>query len=248
MFFFNDYFLQVPCSLVRRDLANISSIVEFGHGIFGNRGIATDKWLQRSSNTQGWIVWSSDWRGLSTVDVLSMWRLVTHDIEEFQNIESAVVQTFATKIALRLFLPRLMQQESCTLKLCNIEKGNAMGGTKTTRKSSTSANTDFTDSGSHLAALNVDHIETAFIGHSMGAIIGVSWSILAQYARSAHIAGGSPFTFVMGRSAAFSLIARAIDLQFYTRYNSYIPYSNIMLIYFYQCGYSDCDICMAMWT
>lgn len=227
--------IQVPCSLTEGFHKNVSSIVEFGHGIFGNRGIATDDWLQRSANTQGWLVWSADWRGLSTVDVLSMWRLATHDIMEFKNIEAAVTQAFASKTALRMILPTLLKQEASKLGLTNIASllvpegagrrlNNIVPEHRETRfrrqtRDDNSLDTAKTALSGSVSIQEINNIETSYIGHSMGAIIGTSWAILTGYARSAQIAGGSPFTFVMGRSAAFSLLKLAFDLQFYNRYN-----------------------------
>ena len=267
-------FPQVPCALVVGQRESVTSLVEFGHGIFGNRGIALDKWLQRSANREGWLVWSADWRGLSIVDVIGMWRLATHDMSEYRNIEAAVIQSFASKTALRLALPSILEQEGCRLKLCGIstlstQTTNSISGhsdvialfpnetagvvLSTTKEASdvdvpfhlrsdssltTSPVTSFaitsrrmissspsssfsstfpSSSTSTVDISKVSSLNTAYIGHSMGSIIGVAWVAFAGYARSAHIAGGSPFSFVVGRSAAFALMQLAFDLQFYKR-------------------------------
>lgn len=220
--------IQVPCSLTRGLHKNVSSIVEFGHGIFGNRGIATDDWLQKSANTQGWILWSADWRGLSTNDVLGMWRLATHDISEYRNIEAGVLQSYASKTAIRMILPSLLQEEGCRLGLCKIDSLLSSANVSPLSQhsvhhdvNSLRASTSQTNSVNILQNLDLTEIKriaTAYIGHSMGAIIGSSWVIFTGYSRSAQIAGGSPFSFIVGRSAAIDLLKLAFDLQLYKRY------------------------------
>jgi len=57
-----------------------------------------------------------------------------------------------------------------------------------------------------------------YLGISLGAIMGAAWNAYAPiHLRSTLMAGGSPFTFVLGRSDIFGLLKIFTDLQFYSR-------------------------------
>jgi hypothetical protein len=59
--------VQVPCSLALGTIPlSAARLVEFGHGIFGDRSEAFASFLREEANTNGWIFWSMDWRGVST--------------------------------------------------------------------------------------------------------------------------------------------------------------------------------------
>lgn len=160
-----------------------------------------------------------------------MWRISTHDFSEYSSIEAAVVQSFVNKAALRTFLPILLQKEACSLKLCGVAslqqtisgsdwiQSQQLVGPPVSRNRLRSPAFKHSRGlkASSIDISKIESIETTYIGHSMGGIIGVAWAVFTGYARSAHLAGGSPFSYVMGRSAAFALLKLAFDLQFYKR-------------------------------
>jgi hypothetical protein len=206
--------LQVPCSVVA-GLKNVSSIIEFGHGLFGSRIISTDDWLRESSNRHGWILWSSDWRGITLMDSWGLGRLVGDDNSDFDPMEANLLQSFASKTAIRLLLPQLLSEVSCKLQLCS-----SLTNFETLAETSGYLRSQSRQSNSRNMAIDFDVFEslpTGYIGHSMGAIIGAAWSAVAGYSRSVGLAGGSPFTFILGRSDAFFLAKLALDAQYYSR-------------------------------
>lgn len=205
--------VQMPCS-VSVGLKNASSIIEFGHGLFGSRLIATDDWLRESSNRNGWILWSSDWRGITLMDSWGLGRLVGDDNSDFDPMEANLLQSFASKTAIRLLLPQLLSEISCKLQLCSaaVDFENLSATSAYLRTQVTSNHLSNVVSDDQFASL-----PTGYIGHSMGAIIGAAWSAVAGYSRSVGLAGGSPFTFILGRSDAFLLAKLALDFQYYSR-------------------------------
>jgi hypothetical protein len=59
-------------------------------------------------------------------------------------------------------------------------------------------------------------IPNSYIGLSMGSILGAGWVAFAGiHSRAVLVAGGSSFTFLMGRSSAFSLFITFLGFQFY---------------------------------
>ena len=61
-------------------------------------------------------------------------------------------------------------------------------------------------------------VPNMYLGVSLGAIMGAAWNAYAPiHLRSVLIAGGSLFTFILGRSDIFGLLKSFTDLQFYSR-------------------------------
>ena len=56
------------------------------------RSFATDDWMTGSASREGWIVWSSDWRGITLQDAWGIGRLVAYDNSDFTNLEAAMIQ------------------------------------------------------------------------------------------------------------------------------------------------------------
>jgi hypothetical protein len=213
--------LQVPCS-VTAGLKNVSSIIEFGHGLFGSRIISTDNWLRESSNRHGWILWSTDWRGITLMDSWGLGRLVGDDNSDFDPMEANLLQSFASKTAIRLMLPQLLSKVSCKLQLCS-----TLTSFEALAKTSAYLRGQRRTSEIRNVAVDIEtfsSLPTGYIGHSMGAIIGAAWSAVAGYSRSVGLAGGSPFTFILGRSDAFFLAKLAFDAQYYSRLGLYRLY------------------------
>ena len=74
-------------------------------------------------------------------------------------------------------------------------------------------------------ALRIDHISSDIIealphtyyGLSLGGCMGAGWTAYAGHHRAVLIAGGSSFTFLLGRADIFGLYVRMIGMQFYSR-------------------------------
>lgn len=56
------------------------------------RSNANDRWVRRQAYSQGWILWSMDWRGFSRFDLPEIARMLLYDLNAVNTIESAVVQ------------------------------------------------------------------------------------------------------------------------------------------------------------
>jgi hypothetical protein len=64
---------------------------------------------------------------------------------------------------------------------------------------------------------DLNSIPINYIGYSMGAIMGAGWIAYAPHFRSVLIAGGSSFSFIMGRSDYLDTFTGMASLQFYER-------------------------------
>lgn len=59
--------IQVPCSLGSAPGAGL--LVQYGHGLFQDRGEVTRDWLEELADRERLVVFSTDWKGLSRSDV-----------------------------------------------------------------------------------------------------------------------------------------------------------------------------------
>jgi hypothetical protein len=64
---------------------------------------------------------------------------------------------------------------------------------------------------------DLNSIPINYIGLSLGAIMGAAWTAYAPHFRSVLIAGGSSFSFIIGRSDFLRAVAGMARLQFYER-------------------------------
>ncbi len=61
------------------------------------RKFATDNWISKQANDEGWILWAMDWRGFTTVDIPEVGRMVMSDIiDGAKSLEGTITQVSIT--------------------------------------------------------------------------------------------------------------------------------------------------------
>lgn len=160
-------------------------LIEFGHGLFSDRQDALSPWLREEANKMGYILWAMDWRGFSRYDIPLVARMLMHDSKLIASVEAAVIQGYVSKLAGKLIVRHILQYE-----------GIALGVPDTS-----------------LTALS--RIPNYYYGDSMGSILGAGYICFVNYQRAALMVGGSPFTFLLGRSDLFSLYLQLLKILYY---------------------------------
>ena len=201
--------LQIPCS-VSQGLLPASALMEVGHGLFWDRSFAEMSHITEQANQHGWIMWSMDWRGLSRHDLPQFLRMLLHDMSETGNSTlSAMTQGMSDKLAGYLILQLILEEEYKDV----LQHSAFFSSPASPSPSSTPIiPIELRYSNSSIQVPNF------YLGISLGAIMGAAWNAYSSiHHRSVLMAGGSLFTFFLGRSDIFGLLKRFTDLQFYSR-------------------------------
>lgn len=204
--------LQIPCSVIQ-NLRPASGLMQIGHGLFWDRSFAELDYITEQANQHGWVLWSMDWRGLTRYDLPQFLRLLLHDMSETGNSTlSAMAQGMSDKLAGYLILQHILQEEFSDI----LQESEFFAP----------AHSSFSSSKSHSLippselryTQSTIQVPNLYLGVSLGAIMGAGWNAYAPiHLRSVLIAGGSSFTFLLGRSDIFDLLKGFTDLQFYSR-------------------------------
>jgi pimeloyl-ACP methyl ester carboxylesterase len=80
-----NFILRIPCS-VYADPSAATMILQYGHGLLGDRGEARTSWLSEYANREGFIVFAMDWTGMSTVDATPIALMIASDISGFRMV------------------------------------------------------------------------------------------------------------------------------------------------------------------
>ena len=62
------FLIRIPCS-VYNGSRTVSTILQYGHGLFGSRAEANGEYLGKIANKYGMIIVATDWKGMSKYDV-----------------------------------------------------------------------------------------------------------------------------------------------------------------------------------
>jgi hypothetical protein len=208
--------LQIPCS-VSEGLIPASALMEIGHGLFWDRSFAEMAALTEQANQNGWVMWSMDWRGMTRHDLPQFMRMLLHDMSETSNSTlSAMAQGMSDKLAGYLILQVILEEEYKDILKDSAfflpNNASSFTPSEGLPNHSLIPPTELRYSHSSIMVPNM------YLGMSLGAIMGAAWNAYAPiHLRSVLIAGGSVFTFILGRSDIFGLFKSFTDLQFYSR-------------------------------
>lgn len=193
--------IQIPCSLVLGKY-DVERYVEFAHGIFGDRSFAYDDYSNlRVGRQLSSITWSMEWRAFSRFDIPLSIRALMFDINTgVKDIEAALYQSFMTKLATKNMLHLIIENERNRLRL------------------NSNVNVPST----------VD--TSSFVGISMGGILGGSYTVVANYSRSALLVSGSPFTYLMGRADLIRIFLTLMEIQFFDRRDCRVALTSLQIL------------------
>jgi hypothetical protein len=102
-----NFLIRIPCSVYNGSRA-VSTIIQYGHGLFGSRAEAMDDYLGRVSNNYGALIVATDWKGMSKYDVPMALRIFTKKIEEFSSMPERTQQGW---IDMQLFMKMLRNKK-----------------------------------------------------------------------------------------------------------------------------------------
>jgi len=190
------FIVRVPCSVKKAALGQnggkpLRAIMEFGHGLFGNRGEVKEGFLSRMAHDNGYILTAMDWRGMSSYDLPVVIKTLIGTPRLFQAVRDNLIQGYANKFALQHF----SQNGMLEMRWLEFE-------------------------GSRLPSFESRPPVSVFYGISQGGILGAGYTSLSGATGLIHrgILGspGSPFALVLSRSLDFSSYDVLLLMNFYT--------------------------------
>jgi hypothetical protein len=96
-----DVLVRVPCSLVAEP--HPGPVLQYGHGLLGNKDEAYTGWLSRFANDNGYVVVAANWSGMAAEDVPAISLMIVEDPSNFAIIPERSMQGFFEQVmALRL--------------------------------------------------------------------------------------------------------------------------------------------------
>ena len=167
--------LRIPCSLIDQEAPRSGRVVQYGHGLLGDRGEAESGYLSRMANQFGWVILASDWTGMKSEDVLPIIQILSEDATNFPAIPERSMQGFTEFIAaMRLATGKLRTDPLLT----------------------------FTSEEGPYSA--IDPERRSYYGNSQGGILGGAYLALSpDIDRGVLGVGGMPYVLLLPRSADF---------------------------------------------
>ncbi len=91
------FLIRVPCSLAENP-RTAPLILQYGHGLLGDRSEARTGWLSRMANERGWVVFAMDWVGMSAPDAGHITLMLASDLSGFRTIPERSQQGLVNKV------------------------------------------------------------------------------------------------------------------------------------------------------
>jgi hypothetical protein len=169
-----DFMIRVPCSLITDPRP--APILQYGHGLLGERSEARSGYLGEMINTNGWVLLAMDWTGMASEDVMNIVLMSAGDPSDFAMIPERSMQGFVEKLAgMRMLMGDFADDE--------VVKFPASDG--------------------NLVSL-IDGERRYYYGNSQGAILGGALVALSPDIERAVLGvGGFPYAMLLSRSADF---------------------------------------------
>jgi hypothetical protein len=196
------FVVHIPCSVRAAALKipgakPLRAVLEYGHGLFYNRNEASDSYLQRTANDEGYAITAMDWRGMSSYDLLVVAKVLMSTPRLFQSIRDNLIQGYANKYALQHFTRNgMLSMDWFSFQLD--QKGSRFMPTPT---------------------LDEKPPVTIFYGNSQGGILGAGYTALSGTTglidRGVLGVPGTPFALIMSRSLEFKGYDALMLLNFY---------------------------------
>ncbi len=87
--------VKIPCSLLTDEAARPGRLVQYGHGLLGGQDELNHGYLGQSAHRYGWILFATDWAGMSFADVPTILDVLSADRSRFPVIPDRLQQSFA---------------------------------------------------------------------------------------------------------------------------------------------------------
>jgi hypothetical protein len=196
------FVVHIPCSVraAALDLPGakpLRAVLEYGHGLFYTRHEASDSFLQRIANDEGYAIIACDWRGMSAFDLLVVAKVLLSTPRLFQGVRDNLIQGYANKYALQHFTRNGMLSMDWFSFQSDQEGSRAMP----------------------TPTLDEKPPVTIFYGNSQGGILGAGYTALSGTTglidRGVLGVPGTPFALIMSRSLEFQGYDALMLLNFY---------------------------------
>ena len=186
-----------PSTATTKLIKPIRAIMEFGHGLFGNRDEASDDYLLKMAQNEGYVLMAMDWRGMSTYDLLLVVKILISKPHQFESVRDNIIQGYGCKYAMQHFARHaLLSMDWFKFSISPVD--NTLHLVKT---------------------YDNDPPANVFYGISQGGILGAGYTALsgnlALIDRSIIGSGGTPFALIMTRSRDFLLYDQLLQINFY---------------------------------
>jgi hypothetical protein len=202
------FLVHIPCSVEASTLGKtgdkskpLRAILEFGHGLFGDRNEASDQFLLQMAHDQGYIITAMDWRGMSRFDVLVVAKVLLSAPRLFQSVRDNLIQGYVNKLALQHFSRHSMLAMDWFVFDAKEKRSNGTSAPRT------------------VPTLNNSTPAFVFYGISQGGILGAGYTALSGPTklldRSILGSPGTPFALIMTRCLDFWIYDKLLLFDFY---------------------------------
>ncbi len=169
----------IPCSLFR-GIQELRAVIDYGHGFMYSRKELLDGgsgFLHRLAEAQGYILFASNWRGMSHLDLGLLLRSFVAEPNVLQSIQANIMQGYGSKAAIQHFARTSLLTR------------------------------DFMRTNFELSGLDQSHVRYVFYGISQGGILGSAYTTLMSRSGfldgSIISSSGTPLSLLMSRSTIF---------------------------------------------
>lgn len=100
------FVVRIPCTLIENPRP-ASLVVQYGHGLFGSRAELMSAVHGEYANRYGWIMFASDWYGMSKFDILVITKILLSEPSNFVKVPHSTMQGFINKavtLQVRIFI------------------------------------------------------------------------------------------------------------------------------------------------
>ena len=191
------FIIQIPCSVRAGVLGveggkDVGAVIDYGHGLFGDRFESRDSYLTKLVDNNGFILAAMDWRGMSRYDLPIVIKVLLSRASLFQAVRDNLIQGFAAKYAFQDFLRRALDKMEWM---------------------------KFHDDSGMEYDLHLEGVPYVFYGNSQGGILGAGYVGLSGPTKLIDRAvlgvPGTPFALIMSRSLDFRAYDSLLLLNFY---------------------------------
>lgn len=87
------FLVRIPCSLAADPGAG-GQLMQYGHGLLGDYGEARSAWVSELIDTNRWVLFAQNWKGMSSEDAAPITLMMVLDLSDFEMIPDRTVQGF----------------------------------------------------------------------------------------------------------------------------------------------------------
>ena len=183
----HDILIILPCNVTKAGAKPPVGFMQYGHGIFGNRGEAAASYVQDVAEASRHIVLSSDFEGMNTFNLLTVLRVALSRVHQFPSVTEPLAQAFVAKSVLLEAVLSHLDHPAFT----RADGAPIFGGVRR------------------------EDLVNTYYGVSLGGILGAAYASLAssEVARAALGNPGAPFALILPRSAQWTPLRSLLRLQ-----------------------------------